>query len=127
LLDEEPVKKILAIAEKLNGDISKFDQLDNLGVPKPLIAVSILVKYWLEYRSSIKGMDIKNIIPHNPFTCIEAVEPGKFASYVRGHFLVHLENGSSTFIVDPDGPHYATVSLKSKQFIEWLTPLLFSD
>ncbi|KAH3761349.1 purine nucleosidase [Pelomyxa schiedti] len=89
--------------------------------------VGLLLNTWLKFRSSILGRPITGTCPHDPLTISEAVYPGKFVKYSRGHLLVHEWAGYSTFIPNPTGPHLVAESLPNREeFITFISTVMTS-
>lgn len=91
--------------------------------PPESAAVGKLLRVWLDYRTQIFGQPVTGTCPHDPLTAAEAVYPGRFVEYVQGWIRI-LDDGSSNFQLDPDGPHQVGIRVAEERFLEWMTPRL---
>jgi len=90
--------------------------------PAELKVGGLLLKEWLDYRSSIFNTRIDGTCPHDALATAEAVYPGKFVEYVRGHVLIHEWAGFSSFVEDPTGPHRIGVAQKNTvEFLKFMS------
>ncbi len=91
--------------------------------PPEAVAVGKLLRVWLDYRTAVFGRPITGTCPHDPLTVAEALVPGRFVRYVRGRVRIH-DNGDSTFVTDPEGPHQVGIGIDSGRFLDWFFPQL---
>src|SRR5690348_1308989 len=68
---------------------------------------------------------MRGTCPHDPLTVAEAIYPGRFLKYTRGHIVIHQERGSSSFVLDCEkGPHVVAIECEAQAFLKWLSELL---
>jgi purine nucleosidase len=104
-------------------DGETVQQLIHASAPAESAAVGKLLHQWLLYRTRTFGRPITGTCPHDPLTVAEALQPGRFVDYLCGHLRI-LDDGSTNFHLDPNGPHEVGVRVRTAQFLAWMTPRL---
>eukprot|EP01128_Nolandella_sp_AFSM9_P007467 TRINITY_DN409_c0_g1_i1.p1 TRINITY_DN409_c0_g1~~TRINITY_DN409_c0_g1_i1.p1 ORF type:complete len:490 (-),score=86.35 TRINITY_DN409_c0_g1_i1:95-1522(-) len=89
--------------------------------PPEIALVGELLKVWLSFRSSMFHKTVEGTCPHDALTVAEAVYPGKFVKYERGHILIHRWAGFTSFVPDPLGRHRLSTSVDHLGFLKWFT------